>query len=82
MGKKKEVKQRKSKFVDRIYFCSKRHKFIHVKWDHAVNGVAKWYFTDYHKDFGYISGKLVTPKSWVELGYMPEGTIQNIRMSK
>lgn len=70
--------KRKSKFVDRIYFCNKKHKFIHVKWDHAINKVSKWYFTDYHGECGYISGPLKTPKSWKEIGYLPEGTITAI----
>lgn len=69
---------RKTKYVDRIYFCKKKHKFIHVKWDHSIDHVSMWFFTDYHGDHGYISGKLITPKSWVELGWLPEGTISEI----
>lgn len=69
---------RKSKYVDRIYFCSKKHHFIHVAWDHAVNGEARWFFTNYHGNHGYIKGKLKTPKSWVELGSIPEKTISEI----
>jgi len=64
--------------VDRIYFCNKKHKFIHVKWDHAIDRVSKWWWTDYHKEHGYISGKLVVPKTWKEIGWLPEGTITGI----
>lgn len=73
-----QAKERKSKYVDRIYFCSKKKRFYHVKWDHAINKVSMWWFSDYDKDFGYIKGKLKTPKSWVELGYCHEGTISSI----
>lgn len=73
------MSERKTKFVDRIYFCCEEHKFIHCKWDHAVDKISKWWWTDYHGKHGYISGKLKTPKSWVELGWLPEGTIFDIR---
>ena len=71
--------KRKTKFVDRLYFCKKKDTFIHVKWDHAVDGVSKWWFSNYNDYSGYISGKLKTPKSWVEMGWWPEGTMIAIR---
>jgi hypothetical protein len=71
---------KESKFDDKIYFCKKDRKFIHVKWDHSVNKVNHWWWSDYHEEHGYIKGKLVTPKSWVKLGSLPEGTINDLRI--
>lgn len=79
MGNKTE---RKSKFVDRLYFCNKERKFIHVKWDYAIDKISHWWWSDYHNKQGHIKGKLKTPKSWVELGWLPEGTIIEIIRGK
>lgn len=71
-------KTRKTKFCDRLYFCAKKKTFIHVKWDHSVEGVDRWWYSNYLNYSGYIKGKIKTPKSWIEMGWWPEGTIDYI----
>lgn len=68
-----------SKYDDRIYFCTKTQKFIHLKWDHSVDGISKWWWTNFSDKHGYISGKLKTPKSWVKMCAFPEGTMDFLR---
>lgn len=70
------------KFDDRIFFCTKTDSFFHLKWDHAIDGVARWWFTNYRDKSGYIKGKLKTPKTWVFLGSLPEGHMYEIRSKR
>lgn len=68
---------RKTKYVDRIYFDAKKKCFYHVRWDHSVDKVQHWWFTNYNGHHGYIKGKLSTPDTWLELGYLPERYIED-----
>lgn len=73
-----KCKTRVSKFDDRIYFDAKKRDFFHLKWDHAVDGVSRWWFTNYRDKWGYINGKLKPNKDWVLLGTMSEGCMSSL----
>lgn len=71
-----------SKYDDRIYFDTKKFGFIHLQYSHSVDGVAHWWYSNYNKKWGHIKGKLKTPKHWVLLGRLPEGTISELKRKK
>jgi hypothetical protein len=67
------MKRRVSKYDTRIFYDTKKKHFIRLKWDHAIDGVSKWWWTNGHDKSGYITGKLKPPKHWDLLGTVQEG---------
>lgn len=66
-------KERRSKFADRIFLT--KDGLMHLTWDHRVDGVDHWWYSDYQEKFGYLKGKPEVPKGWVEVGWLPEGSV-------
>lgn len=71
--KPNKPKPRVSKYDDKIFWDTKKRELIRLKWDHAVEGSARWWWSNCHNRHGYIKGKLKTPKHWILLGTVQEG---------